>query len=213
MGGWEMLRRRGYIVCGLLIGALAGQPPVALANDSSKGSEGSNDSSKNSNDSSQRSGDSTERSPENSTKGSTDETSNSRGGRALSVGLLLVTVGSAALGAVLVTRATNRQDDQRQIQALVRFLRKNHGLVARDVLLAEGPMVAAWADAMGLSPQERERLGRAMDGSAEQTQLLEALDGQIDADRARRFAAGFASVSRRAVGPQRFQAIALAAGR
>jgi hypothetical protein len=218
MGDWEMSRRGGYLVFGLLIGALA-NPRLAHANDSSKGSEGSNDSSKNSGDSSKnsgdsskRSGDSSERSPENSTRGSTDETSNSKQGQALSVALVLVTVGSAVLGGALVTRATNRQNEQRQVQALVRFLRKHHGMVARDVLLAEGPLLSAWADALGLSPVERDRLTRAMDGSAEQAQLLQALDGPIDAVRARRFAAGFASVSRRAVGPQRFQAIALAAG-
>jgi hypothetical protein len=209
------------LLCGLLVGALL-VPGTGLANDSSKGSGGSTDSSntsgdssKNSGDSSGRSGqgsqDSSENSPRNSTKGTSDESTNSKGGAAISIGLALVVVGGSVVGGIFASRSSSRRE-RRQTEALVRFLRRNHALVTRDVVLAEGPLLASWAQSLGLVRGD-DRLNAALDGSREQSELLDALDGPIDEGRARRFAAGFARVSQRALGPERFRTLALAAGR
>jgi hypothetical protein len=206
------------------VAAGQGSKSESRSNDSSDGSKGSNDSSKSSGDSSKSSGDSSDRSgqnsedstrdsPKNSTQGTTDESSNSKGGAALSGALLIVVVGASVLGGVLSSRLTTRRQDQQNVRALARFLRRNHALVIRDVAMGDGPMLAAWSSALGLSTTERERLAQSLDGSAEQTELLQALDGDIDDGRARRFAADFARVGQRALGGERFRAIALAAGR
>jgi uncharacterized protein HemX len=216
--------RRGHLLVGTLIGVLAiTQQRLAIGEGSSKSnnssdSKGSNDSSRSSGDSSknsgassERSGQSTENSPKNSTKGTSDESTNSRGGRAISIGLLVLVVGGLVVGGVLTTRSTSQQDQQRT-QALVRFLQRNHALVVRDVATGEGPLLASWERSLGLASGERERLGRTLAGSPEQTELLQALDGRIDEDRARRFAAGFTRVARRSLGESRLKEITLAAG-
>jgi hypothetical protein len=123
-----------------------------------------------------------------------------------------VVVGAAVLSGTLATRGS-RQQDQQKVQALARFLQRNHALVARDVVTGEGPMLGAWGRALGLSAAERERLGMVLVGSPEQGELLDALDGGMDEGRARRFAVGFTRLGRRALGQGRFREIALAAGR
>jgi len=70
-----------------------------------------------------------------------------------------------------------------------------------------GPVLAAWSRDLRLSNQERQLLRRALDGSAEQGALLEALDGPIDETRARRFAAAFLRVTERALGKARTGAL------
>jgi hypothetical protein len=226
-------RATSHVLSGALAALLVGRVPgFAVAgqgnqsdsksNDSSDGSKGSNDSSKSSGDSSKGSGDSSKRSnqnsedstrdsPKNSTKGTTDESSNSKGGAAISGGLLVLVVGATVIGVVLSSQATSRRQDQQNLRALVRFLQRNHALVTRDVMMSEGPMLTSWARAMGLSPVERQRLSQALEGSSEQTELLQALDGDIDEPRAQRFAAGFARAGRRAFGEDRLRAIALGA--
>jgi hypothetical protein len=219
----QRARMVSWVLCASVAGALALPGRLALASEGSKGSEGSNDSSKSSGDSSQnsadssknsdqRSEDSSEDSSKDSTKDSTDESSKSKGTTAVSTGLLLVTVGATAVGVVYISRATWK-DDQRRVQALVRFLQRNHPLVTRDVVLGEGPMLDGWARSLGLSTGERARVGRALAGSAEQTALLRALDGRIDEGRARSFAASFTRLHQRALGGERVRAIALAAAR
>jgi hypothetical protein len=217
-------RRHGTVVASLLAAtlAVAGPGTIHASGNSKSGgnssdSKGSNDSSKSSGDSSkssgassERSGQSTENSPRDSTKGTSDESTKSKGGQAISVALVIVVVGGAIVGGVLTTRAT-AQPDPRHTQALVRFLRRNHALVTRDVLVGEGPVLASWAQGLGLDPAERERLGRTLAGSPEQAALLHALDGPIDEARARQFAASFTRLARRALGEARVRAIALAA--
>jgi hypothetical protein len=210
---------------GLLIGALVvGGPGMASANDSSKGSNGSTDSSKSSGDGSKSSGDSSQNSgkgsqdssqnsPKGSTKGTSDESTNSKGGAAVSVALALVVVGGSVVGGIFASRGTTRREVQRQTQALLRFLQRNHALVTRDVAMAEGPLLASWANNLGLDTRERERLGEALDGSAEQATMLAALDGPMDEASARKFAQGFAQAGRRALGDDRFGALAPAAVR
>lgn len=212
-------------ICGVLIGVLAvGTPRFALGNDSSKGSNGSGDSSKSSGegskssgDSSQNSGkgsqDSSENSPKGSSKGSSDESTNSRGGVAVSVALVLVVVGASVVGGIFASKGTTRREVRRQTQALALFLQRNHALVARDVALAEGTLLSSWSKALGLAPPEQERFGAVLDGSVEQTAMLEALDGPMDEVRAQKFATGFARLGQRALGGDRFRAIALAADR
>jgi hypothetical protein len=208
--------RASYIVAGLLIGALVCGPAGRL--EASEGSKGSNDSSKSSTDSSNSSTDSsnksensTEGSPRESTQGTTDGTSDSsakrRGAVIISVALLIIAVGASAMG---VVRALAQAEEQPRLQMLARFLQRNHALVTRDVMMGEGPMLSGWTRGLGLTAAERERLGRALAGSAEQAQLLAALDGPIDEARARRFATGFAQLGRRALGPARFRDLALA---
>jgi hypothetical protein len=215
-----------YILTGLLIGALVGVPGgIARA---SEGSKGSNDSSKSSTDSSKSSTDSskssagssdnsknsTDNSPKDSTQWSTDGTSDStgkhRGAVIISVALLVLAVGASVVG---VVREMAAAEEAPKLKMLARFLQRNHALVTRDLLMGEGPVLRAWTRALGLSAVERERLGQALAGSPEQAQLLAALNGSIDEGRARRFAAGFARVSQRALGPARFRDLALAATR
>jgi hypothetical protein len=214
--------RISHILSGLLIGLLlGGAPRPARASDGSKGSNDSSkgstdssnsstDSSNNSNDSSNRSENSTEGSPKESTEGTSDGSSKNKGAVLVTVALGLVAVGATTLG---VVRALAQVDERKRTRQLANFLQRNHALVARDVVLAEGPVLADWARALGLSAAERERLGQALEGSSEQGELLAALDGRIDEARARRFAIGFAQLGRRALGESRFRAIALAATR
>jgi hypothetical protein len=183
--------------------AIAGQVPAAAR------AEGS---SKSSGDSSGESGRGSRNSTQNSPRDSSDGSSKSKGGQALSVGALVVLVGGLTVTGVLSSAASSKRDQQR-VQALATFLQRNHPLVARDLVAGEGPLLAAWGRGLGLTPAERERLGAALLGSAEQAELLEALDGRIDEARARRFAAGFTRLGRRALGEQRFRGVALAAER
>jgi hypothetical protein len=218
-------RRATGTIGGVLIGALiAGTPQIGFANDSSKGSNGSNDSSKSSGegskssgDSSQNSGqgsrDSSQSSPKGSTQGTSDESTNSKGGAAVSVALVLVVVGASIVGGVFASRGTTRREVRLQTQALMHFLQRNHALVARDVAMADGPLLGSWSKSLGLDERERQRLGEALDGSVEQSTMLAALDGPMSEARAQAFASSFTQLGRKALGPDRFRAIALAAVR
>jgi hypothetical protein len=128
----------------------------------------------------------------------------------VSVALLVLAVGASVVG---VVRALAAAEEGPKLKMLARFLQRNHALVARDVVMGEGPLLRSWTRTLGLSAAERERLGQALLGSAEQAQLLAALNGPIDEARARRFAAGFAQLGRRALGPARLRDLALATGR
>ena len=77
--------------------------------------------------------------------------------------------------------------------------------------MGEGPLLAAWARALGLTAPSGSACPAAWTGSPEQAELLAAIDGRIDEERARRFALGFTQVGRRALGDERLRAIALAA--
>jgi hypothetical protein len=82
-------------------------------------------------------------------------------------------------------------------------MRREHAILTHDVSLAEGPVLDAWAYDLGLGSAERWRLQRALNGSAEQGALLDALDGPIDERHAERFAAAFLRVTDRALGKKR----------
>jgi hypothetical protein len=204
------------MVTSVIIGALVGGAHAAGSgsNSSSDGSKGSDDSSRSSGDSSKNSGDSSgesgrgsRNSTENSPRDSSQDSSNSKGGAALSVGALIVVVGGLMASGVVVSVASSRRNQQR-VQALATFLQRNHALVTRDLVAGDGPLLASWGRGLGLTAAERDRLGAALLGSPEQTELLQALDGRIDEARARRFAAGFTRLGRRALGEQRFRSVA-----
>jgi hypothetical protein len=171
------------------------------SNDSSKSSSNS------SNGSSKDSDNSTQNSPKDTsdytTKGSSDWSTHSRGAHVFSVALAVVAVGASVIGTV----AANRGSQQQTTVALAAFMRRQHALLTHDVATAEGPVLAAWSRDLRLSDEERRRLRRALDGSAEQGALLEALDGPIDETRARRFAAAFLRVTERALGKARTGAL------
>jgi hypothetical protein len=213
-------KRARIFIGGVLIGTLLGGPPrLVFGGDSSKGSNDSSgtstDSSKNSTDSSNRSENSTENSPKDSTEESSDGTSDSsdkrKGAVIISVALLLVALGATTIGLLRASGALAQADEQQKMRQLARFLQRHHPLVARDVVMGEGPLLSAWGRALGLGAGERDRLSRLLDGSAEQAELLAALDGRIDEGRARRFAVGFTRLGQRALGDQRMRAIAIAA--
>jgi hypothetical protein len=191
------------------------------SSDSSKGSgdssNTSNDSSKNSGDSSKDSNNSTQNSPKNSsdwtTKNSSDWTTHSRGAHVFSIALVVVAIGAVVLGVVLTDRSHNRPPPT---MALAGFMRRQHALLLHDVSTAEGPVLDAWAHDLRLTAAERGRLRRALEGSAEQGALIEALDGPIDERHAERFGAAFLRVTDRALGRARTNALvarAIEAGR
>jgi hypothetical protein len=213
-------KRACTFIGGVLIGTLLGGPPrLAFGGDSSKGSNDSSgtstDSSKSSTDSSNRSENSTENSPKESTEessdGSSDGSSQRKGSVLISVALLLVAVGATTVGLVRTSGALAQADEKQKMRQLARFLQRHHALVARDVVMGEGPLLSAWGRALGLQTGERDRLSRCLDGSPEQAELLASLDGRIDESRARRFAVGFTRLGQRALGDHRLRAIALAA--
>lgn len=232
ISGMIARRRITYILSATLLGAPVGHANAgegstrseSRSNDSSDGSKGSNDSSRTSGDSSKRSGessqgsgqrseDSSERSPSESIRWTTRESSESKGGTAVSGALLIMVVGGSVVGGILSSRGSSKRQEQQEARALARFLQRHHALIARDVVLGEGPLLAAWGNSLGLTAAERERLGLALDGSTEQTELLQALNGNIDETRARRFAASFARLSGRTLGRARFAAVVHAASR
>jgi hypothetical protein len=130
----------------------------------------------------------------------------------LSIALVVVAVGATVVG-TLAANATQKQQQQRAALALAEFMRRQHPLLTHDVVMGEGPVLAAWMHDLGLGAAERAELRRALDGAPEQGLLLAALDGPIDQVRAQRFAAAFVRVTRRALGPARADALILRAVR
>jgi hypothetical protein len=122
-----------------------------------------------------------------------------------SIALAVVAVGATVVG--VVAGRGNAQPRQVATAALAGFMRRQHALLTHDVTMADGPVFEAWAHDLKLTPPERARVRRALDGSPEQGLLLEALNGPIDERRAERFAATFLRVTARAIGPARTRAL------
>jgi DNA mismatch repair ATPase MutL len=186
--------------------------------DSSNGSKDSSNSSKDSSNNSQASSKDSDNSTQNSPKrtsdwssqGTSDWSTKSRGGQVFSVALAVVVVGASVIGAVGASRS--RADRARPAAvALAAYLRQHHALLTHDVALASGPIFDAWAHDLRLGRHDRRSLERSLDGSADQGLLLDALDGPIDEDRARRFAAAFLRATARAIGPDRTRALVMRA--
>ncbi|HEY7374660.1 MAG TPA: hypothetical protein VIF57_21025 [Polyangia bacterium] len=178
------------------------------SNSSNDSSKSSNNSSKNSNDSSKDSNNSTQNSPKNSsdwtTQHSSDWTTHDQGAHVLSIALLVVVVGATVLGVVLTDHSHRGPPPT---VALAGFMRRQHALLLHDVSTADGPVLDAWAHDLRLTGAERGRLRRALEGSAEQGALLDALDGPIDERHAERFSAAFLRVTDRALGKNRTRAL------
>jgi hypothetical protein len=177
------------------------------SNDSSNSSKGSSD---NSHASSKDSNNSTQHSPENTsdytTRHGSDWTTHSKDAHVISGIFLVVSVGATVVG-VLVGKSTQKAQQQQTATALAETMRRQHPLLTHDLATARGPVLDAWAHDMRLTGGERRRLARALEGSAEQGELLQALDGRIDEARARRFGAAFIRVTQRALGPARTKTI------
>lgn len=218
----------------LLVAALAGtllvsRPPAVRASgdqnsksgssnssdsNSSKGSGDSSNSSKSSSDDSQgsskNSNNSTQNSPKNSsdwsTNGTSDWSTHSHGAHVFSIALAVVVVGASVVASTGVKQSQHDQQRQAAI-ALAAYMRQQHALLTHDVALASGPVLDAWTHDLRLSAGDRRRFQDVLDGSAEQSALLETLDGSIDERRAQRFAAVFMRVTTRALGPVRTRAL------
>jgi hypothetical protein len=175
---------------------------------SGKGSEGSGEGSQASGQSSETSSGSSQQSEKSSGDSSRGSAA---GGRVLLLGTTVVALGAIAVGvAVAVTKVM--AEDQRQARLLRDFMRRHHALLTKDVALGRGPLLEAWTAELSLSPTEKARFLRTLEGSAEQTALLDALDGHIDEVRARRFARGFYRLTERALGPARARQLAAGGG-
>jgi hypothetical protein len=181
--------------------------------DSSNTSEGTSDnshaSSKDSSGSSKESDASTQNSPKNSsewsTKHSSDWSTKTREGHIFTVALLVVSVGATVVG-VLVAKS-GKSNDQQRAAALAETMRRHHPLLTHDIATASGVALDAWGHDLRLTAAERRRLARSLEGSVEQGELLEALDGKIDEARARKFGAAFLRVAERALGAARTKVI------
>jgi len=190
------------------------------SNNSSKSSgdssNSSNDSSKSSNASSKSSNASTQNSPQRSADSSSEETADSstrsRGAQLFWAGSAVVLLGASIVGTVLGARSHAAAPAPNAV-ALAAFMRENHAVLTHDVAMTRGPVFDAWSRELGLSAADGTRVALAMEGSAEQTELMSALDGAIDANRAAKFSAAFFRVTARALGPVRTKELLARAGR
>jgi hypothetical protein len=123
-----------------------------------------------------------------------------------SVASAAVAIGAVSVGLALPHDSRNN-NQQQAAAALAGFMRREHAPLTRDVALASGPVLDAWADDLGLGRKERAAWRQTLEGSLEQGNLLEALDGQIDDAQARRFAGAFVRVTNRALGTKRSAAL------
>jgi hypothetical protein len=128
----------------------------------------------------------------------------------VSIALGVIAVGATVAGVVIGVTLTQRRAERRAEQALAAYMRRNHPMVTHDVALGEGPILDAWTHALGFTRGERREFGRLLPGSTEQARLIEALDapnGRIEDEHARRFAGAFFQLTERAVGPARAGAL------
>ena len=139
-------------------------------------------------------------------KGTGDGPADGRERRVYSMALAAVAIGATTVGLALPNSAHD-ENRQQATAALAGFMQKQHAPLTHDLALAGGPVLDAWSDELGLDRKEREALLRALEGSFEQGNLLEALDGPIDGAQAQRFAGAFVRVANRALGARRTNAL------
>lgn len=190
------------------------------SNGSSDASNGSGDSSRASGDSSNASGDSSnnsdgssERSSEDSSKDSTqqssDATSKGDGAKVITIaGAIILAGGLVAAGIGFGGTTTRRNQQEIAERRLQHFLRRHHAAVLRDVALARGPLLEGWTHDWGLTAAERSLLLESLDGSKEQVAMLRAMGRLNEPKAAAGFAADLCAVAERALGENRFRAIA-----
>jgi hypothetical protein len=207
--------------------AFGGVGPAFASDGSNSDSGNSSDSgsssdSGNSSDSksSEDSDGSSERSSENSTRGTTEESTQgtkdstkSDSGKTISIGGAILLLGGTVIGGIALTAASDDDDERVAEVKLERFLRRHHSGIARDVVLAEGPVLSALTSELGLSRVEKQRFAVALEGSAEQTELLESLAGDLGSAKVRAFAEKMCSVATRALGAERIKLAAAGAAR
>ncbi len=183
----------------------------ASSDDSSASSARSDTSSDTSSNSDQSSDDSSR----NSTEGSSQDTSNSsrseQDGRTIAMISIVVTVmivGGIAIGALLVSHSNDSSGGDEQGYAdLGKFMRQHHAVLTRDIVLAGGPILDAWCDDLGLSREERTAFATRLEGSPQQTALLEALSGDITREKVQAFSTTYLMLTQTAIGPARVQAL------
>ncbi len=176
----------------------------ASSEDSDASSQNSEGSSQDSAESSANSRDSSDDSSNDSSQNSSDDSSNGSSNRQSSkaltvVGALLVLAGIAAGVIITVANVTAGEDE------LHSYLERYHPVVVRDVVSARGPILAAWMDELGLTPEEEAAFSRALDGSVEQTAMLQALGTRDHAMDTRAFASHFVHALERALGTARVE--------
>jgi hypothetical protein len=220
---------RAALTLALGIGSLTVPAGAEASGESSQGSKGSNsdgsnnsskssgDSSNSSHDSSKSSNGSTQNSPQRSADWSSEETADSstrsRGAQFFWAGSAVVLLGASIVGTVLGARSRARAGTVPNAVALAAFMRENHAVLTHDVAMTRGPVFDAWSRELGLTAADGTRVALAMEGSSEQTELMSALDGSIDANRAAQFSAAFFRVTARALGPVRTKELLARAGR
>lgn len=179
---------------------------------SDRSSDNSGESSNNSGDSSKNSDGSSERSSENSTKNSSDETSDGSGessksntGKTLSIAGAIIVLGASVLGGIALTADSDDGPEKSAELLLEKFMKRHHPALARDIVLAKGPVLDSIARDLGLNGAEARRFFVALENSTEQTVMLESLAGKIDRERAALFAETMCSVVERALGTERMR--------
>ncbi len=212
-----------WALCSGVAVASEGNSGSESSNDSNESSDNSNESSDNSNESSDNSNESAKSSEEggssddsskNSSKDSTDKSSDDSSGDGNGAGTsslvsLGVSAGVGLLFSVILTVEESNDGNQNRSATLElqRFLRRYHPLVARDIGLAEGPILEAWTSGLGLKSAERQAFAFALEGSAEQGQMMLALARGVSLDDTIRFARALHGLTAKVMGPERMRVL------
>ncbi|MBN2494960.1 MAG: hypothetical protein JXR96_10250 [Deltaproteobacteria bacterium] len=182
---------------------LHGLSPAELRADSFDSSS-QNSSEESSENSSEESSDKSSRqSSEGSSEGSTKSKSDAA---AMTVPGALIIVAATVVAGVWLSTETSEWSDAAE-DRLGWYLRRHHAMVTCDIVLAGGPVLSDWAAELKLSRAELVRLRRALDGSAEQSEMLRVLDSDLEETDVKKFAACFFSVALRALGEERMGAV------
>ncbi len=124
----------------------------------------------------------------NSTEGSVDNSVHEN--QTLVAVLIGVGVIAVSIGGAYATEAAAAAEEAAAAR-LEDYLRTNHALIARDISLGQGLVIEAWLHDLKLKPEECKRLLAHLSGSAEQRDMLIALDGSLSSIRVRSFASAF----------------------
>jgi hypothetical protein len=113
------------------------------------------------------------------------------------------------LGGIALTVDSGSQENHAAAQQLERFLKRHHSAITHDVVLAGGPVLESLARELGLDEAEAKRFFVALEGSPEQTAMLESLSGGVDRASAELFASRLCLVVERALGAERLKIAAI----
>ena len=101
----------------------------------------------------------------------------------------------------------NKKENEQAAKALGRYLQKNHSSVTRDIVSAQGLFWDTWSREGNITEQELSRIQAQFSGSAEQTAMLNALNSDLSANQARRFAQEMMRTARTTLGEKRFSEV------